>query len=184
MSNRSKCGCLPCYQCRKSCASEFLGTLAPVVAGAGTVAFASLVELPQSLLLIALSFGLTVGALGLVLGGVSGAHVNPALSVANVFVGRLRTGLLVPFAFFQVLGALTAGAILRLVFPAPSASTFLGSTLLAPSITSSVAVLLESAGTFLLSGVILNVSSSKFGGGGRRLWSGSLYSYSSSSSGL
>ncbi len=74
MSNRSKHGCLPCYQCRKACASEFLGTLALVVAGAGTVAFASLVELPQSLLLIALSFGLTVGALGIVLGGVSGAQ--------------------------------------------------------------------------------------------------------------
>ncbi len=77
------------------------------------------------------------------------------MSLANVFAGRLRAGLLVPFAFFQVLGALTAGAILRLVFPASSASNFLGSTLLAPSITSSVAILLESAGTFLLSWLIL-----------------------------
>ncbi len=85
------------------------------------------------------------------------------MSLANVFAGRLRAGLLVPFAFFQVLGALTAGAILRLVFPASSASNFLGSTLLAPSITSSVAILLESAGTFLLSWLILNVSSSKCG---------------------
>ncbi len=113
----SKCGALPCYQCRQACAGEFFGTLALVVAGAGTVAATTLVEVPRGLFLVALGFGLTVGLLGIALGKVSGAHVNPAVSLASVLAGRLRTGLTVPFAFFQLLGALTAGAILRIVFP-------------------------------------------------------------------
>ncbi len=160
--SRSKCEGLPCYQCREACTSEFVGTLALVLAGAGTVAATSLVELPQRLFLIALAFGLTVGLLGISLGRISGAHVNPAVSLASLLAGRLRTGLIVPYAFFQVLGAITGGEILRIVFPASSASSFLGSTLLSPSVTPEVAVLFELAGTFLLSSTILIVSLRKF----------------------
>lgn len=131
------------------------------------MAATTLVEVPRGLFLVALGFGLTVGLLGIALGKVSGAHVNPAVSLASVLAGRLRTGLTVPFAFFQLLGALTAGAILRIVFPLLSASSFLGSTLLASSVTPTVGVLLELIGTFLLSSVVLNISSSRFGSRGQ-----------------
>jgi MIP family channel proteins len=146
---------VPCYQCRAACASEFLGTLTLVVAGAGIVALTSLWNLDGSLPLVALVFGVTVAALGMTLGRFSGAHVNPAVSLAHVFAGRLRVGLCVPLVFFQVLGAIVAGIILRLVFPVSPASNFLGSTSLASSVTPWAGIILESAGTFTLSSVIL-----------------------------
>jgi aquaporin NIP len=146
---------VPHYRCSTACASEFLGTLTLVVAGAGSVALTSLMKLAGSLLVVASVFGLTVTVLGMTLGRFSAVHVDPAVSLAHVFAGRLQVGLFVPLTIFQMFGAIAAGIILRLLFPASAMSSFLGSTSLASTITPWAGIILESAGTFVLCSVIL-----------------------------
>lgn len=63
------------------------------------------------------------------------------------------------YAFYQVLGGLVAGMILRTAFPVSEESGFLGSTLLASGISPVSGIAIELAGTFLLSAVVLIVSS-------------------------
>ncbi len=156
VTSETRCETAPCYECRTVCASEFLGTLTLVVAGAGIVALTSLMRLAGSLSLVAFVFGLTVAALGVTLGRFSGAHVNPAVSLAHVLAGRLRVGLYVSLVLFQVLGAVVAGIILRLFFPVSPVSSFLGSTTLASTVTPWAGIILESAGTLVLCNVILH----------------------------
>jgi MIP family channel proteins len=143
------------YQYGTALISEFLGTLILVLAGAGMVAYTSLSESAGGLLGIAFVFGLTVATLGILLGSISGAHVDPAVSLAHTCAGKLRASLFLAFAVFQVLGGIVGGIILRMFFPSSSRSSFLGSTSLASSINPWVGVALEFSGTFVLCSAIL-----------------------------
>ncbi len=82
---------------------------------------------------MAFSFGLTVGALILFLGKYSGVHVNPGVTLALFRVDCCLGNVVVPYAFFQVLGGLLAGLTLRLIL-ASADTTSLGSTRLATGV--------------------------------------------------
>ncbi len=146
---------VPRSQYRMSFVTEFLGTMALVIAGAGSVALTSVAGISEGLVLVALVFGATVFSLGATLGRLSSVHINPAVSLAHVLSGRLRPNLLVPRVLFQVLGAICGGIVLSLFFPSSAASGYLGSTLLASTIPPWTGTILEAAGTFVLSIVIL-----------------------------
>lgn len=138
-------------------AGEFLGTLSLVVAGAGVVAATSMVTIPYGLVVIAATFGIVVG-LTLIVVGNPEPQIDPAVSLAAVLSGRMKRNLLLPYILFQFLGALAAGVILRMIFPASIESRFLGSTLLGPGVSPIAGILIELAGTFVLSTVALYVS--------------------------
>ncbi len=102
---------------------------------------------------IALTFGLIVMVMIYAVGNISGAHINPAVTIA-FFVGkRIDGGLVIPYILSQFTGAIIASLVLKVLFPTHKT---LGLT--APAGSAGQSFLLEVILTFLLMFVILNVS--------------------------
>jgi len=87
------------------------------------------------------------------LGDVSGAHLNPAVSIAFAFAGRLKVKELLPYISSQLAGALLASFSLKILFPK---NMNLGATL--PSGSDMQSFVLELILTFFLMFVIMSVS--------------------------
>ena len=102
---------------------------------------------------VAICWGLIVMVLVYALGDISGAHFNPAVTIAFVIAKRFSSKQLLPYVFFQFIGALLASYLLSILFPADE---FLGGT--QPLNAWHQSFILEVILTFLLMFVILNVS--------------------------
>lgn len=108
----------------KKYAAEFFGTLVLVVFGCGsavginTLLGANLIGLPLafSTLAIAFAFGLAVMAMAYTIGGVSGCHINPAISIAMCVTGRMKPMECLKYVISQVLGAIVGAALLVVLF--------------------------------------------------------------------
>lgn len=110
--------------------AEFIGTLILVTLGCGTVVGANaLVDqlelggsaLAVSSVIIALAFGISIIIAAYSVGNVSGAHLNPAVSLAMLIDGRLSVTDFIGYVVAQVLGA-TAAAGLLVAFTGSNAS--------------------------------------------------------------
>jgi aquaporin Z len=64
---------------------------------------------------VALAFGLTVVTMAFAVGHISGAHFNPAITLGLLAGGRTATRDVVPYIVFQVVGAIAAAAVLKIV---------------------------------------------------------------------
>lgn len=138
--------------------AEFLGTFLLVFIGAGMVAFSGLVQLPNPLIVIAATFAGVLAFVILTMGRISGAHINPAVTLALGLSRKVGRSTVFVYLFFQLLGGLTAGYLLYLIFPSGSTSQYLGSTALASTVPPFMGFILEIVGTFLLVFVVLQVS--------------------------
>jgi aquaporin Z len=97
----------------KKVIAEFIGTFWLVLGGCGSAMLAA--TFPSTgigFVGVALAFGLTVLTIAYALGHISGAHLNPAVSVGLWVGGRMDTKLLLPYIIAQVLGGILAAAIL------------------------------------------------------------------------
>ena len=137
----------------KKCVAEFLGTFALVFAGTGAIIINDVSDHAITHVGIALTFGLVVLAMIYTMGDVSGAHLNPAVTVGFWMARRLEGRSVLPYIVSQCLGGIAASALLRSLFLRHS--TF-GATL--PSGPAWQSFVLEVVLTFLLMLVILNVS--------------------------
>src|SRR5262245_28612655 len=136
----------------KRYAAEAIGTFALVFAGTGAIVINDLSH-AISHVGIALTFGLVVMAMIYAVGDVSGAHLNPAVTI-GFWLSRRLPGQCVPlYIIAQLIGAFAASAALLAMFGNRAA---LGATLPAGSAGQSFA--LESVLSALLMFVILNVS--------------------------
>lgn len=133
--------------------AELIGTFILVFAGTGAIVINELYGNVTSLG-IGLTFGLVVMAVIYSIGEISGAHINPAVSIAFWIAKRMEAKEVLPYIFFQLLGALFASLIIHLLFPQ---SQLLGATL--PSGSWWQSFILEFILTFILMFVILQVSS-------------------------
>lgn len=96
--------------------AEFLGTFWLVFGGCGSaVLAAAFPEVGIGLLGVSLAFGLTVLTMAYAVGGISGGHFNPAVSVGLFVAGRLEAKALIPYIVVQVIGAIVASAVLYVV---------------------------------------------------------------------
>jgi len=102
---------------------------------------------------VALSFGLVVLAMIYAVGDISGAHMNPAVTIAFAFSKRFAWKDVTGYIIAQSLGAILASTTLRILF---MESKFLGAT--EPAGTLFQSLLLEGILTFILMFVILCVS--------------------------
>jgi aquaporin Z len=94
---------------QKSLIAEFLGTFWLVLGGCGSaVLAAAFPELGIGFVGVAMAFGLTVLTMAYAVGGISGGHFNPAVSVGLTIAGKLPAGRLLPYIVVQVLGAIAA----------------------------------------------------------------------------
>ncbi|HYG02908.1 MAG TPA: MIP family channel protein [Chryseosolibacter sp.] len=133
--------------------AEILGTFALVFCGTGAIVInqesAGVVTHPG----IAFTFGLIVMVMIYALGPISGAHLNPAVTIAFTFAKRFPLKEVFPYIMSQAIGAFIASLTLRFLF---SENEFLGSTL--PAGTGLQSFVLEIILTFFLMLVIINVA--------------------------
>jgi aquaporin Z len=137
----------------KKYVSELLGTFALVFAGTGAIVINDVASGTISHVGVALTFGLVVMAMIYTFGDISGAHLNPAVTLGFVAARRMPAREAVRYIVAQVAGATAASATLRLLF---AAHTTLGRTEPAGSAAQSFG--LELILTAILMLVILNVS--------------------------
>jgi aquaporin Z len=134
-------------------AAETLGTFALVFAGTGAIIINGETGGTVSHVGIALTFGLVVLAMIYALGEVSGAHLNPAVTLGFFAARRFEGRWVAPYIASQCAGALLASLVLRFMFPT---NATLGATL--PAGATLQSFVLEFVLTFLLMFVILSVS--------------------------
>jgi aquaporin NIP len=139
---------------RRELAAEAFGTFALVFAGTGAIVINDVTGGAITHVGVALTFGLVVLALIYALGEVSGAHLNPAVTIGFWAARRFPGRQVAPYLFAQVSGALIASAVLRLLFDGDK--THLGATV--PRDWPMQSFVLEFVLTLVLMFVILSVS--------------------------
>lgn len=137
----------------KAYIAELIGTFALVFTGTGAIIINDISGGLISHVGIALTFGLIVMSMIYSLGDISGAHINPVVTLGFWVAGRLPRHKIGPYILSQCLGAVLASATLFILFPE---HITLGATLPAGSIGQTF--ILEIILTFFLMFVILNVS--------------------------
>ena len=137
----------------KKYVAEFLGTYALVFAGTGAIIIDQETHGSISHVGIAITFGLIVMSMIYALGDISGAHLNPAVSIAFTVAKKFPVKKLIPFIVSQLSGAVAASLTLKYLFPA---NQLLGATI--PTGTDLQSFILEFILTFFLMLVIINVA--------------------------
>ena len=100
----------------KKLGAEFFGTFWLVFGGCGSAVLAAAYpELGIGFAGVALAFGLTVLTMAYAVGGISGGHFNPAVSLGLALGGRFGWGELLPYWVAQVLGSFVAAGILFVI---------------------------------------------------------------------
>ena len=100
----------------KKITAEFIGTFWLVLGGCGSAVLAA--AFPQvgiGLVGVSLAFGLTVLTIAYSLGHISGAHLNPAVSIGLWMGGRFSAKELLPYILAQILGGIGAAAVLYVI---------------------------------------------------------------------
>jgi aquaporin Z len=138
---------------RQKCFAELLGTFILVFAGTGAIVVDHVRGGAVTHVGVAIVFGLVVMAMIYALGDVSGAHLNPAVTLGFWAARRFPGRCVAPYVASQLAGALLASIALRLMFPA---SRTLGETVPAGGWGQSFA--LETVLTAILMFVVLCVS--------------------------
>jgi len=100
----------------KKLAAEFIGTFWLVLGGCGSASLAcNFPGVGIGLVGVSLAFGLTVLTIAYSLGHISGAHLNPAVSIGLWIGGRFESKHLAGYIVAQILGAIAAAAILYVI---------------------------------------------------------------------
>lgn len=133
--------------------AELTGTFILVFCGTGAMVIDQQTGGQVTHVGVAITFGLIVTALIYALGNQSGAHFNPAVTIAFSVAKLFPKKQILPYIIAQIAGAIIASATLKLLFPT---NQNLGATL--PSGTQLQSFVLELILTFILMFVILFTS--------------------------
>ena len=147
--------------------AECVGTFVLTLLGCGTAMFLGC-NTPAGVVGTAIAFGLSVIAMAYTIGGVSGCHINPAITFGVALAGRMSWKDAFGYWCGQVIGAIIAGAILLLlttVVAAPDLTGGLGSNGVANAGGVGGALLVECIATFLFVLIVLGTTDSKVGAG-------------------
>ena len=141
-------------QLSRQCAAEAIGTFILVFTGTGAVVFGDISGGLVTPLGIGLVFGLVVMTLVYTLGDISGAHINPAVTLAFWASGQFKGKEVTPYILAQCSGALLASLLLRVLF---GNHADMGATIPKEGLLYQCFIL-EIILTFILMFVILNVA--------------------------
>ena len=147
--------------------AECIGTFVLTLLGCGTAMFLGC-NTAAGVVGTAFAFGLSVIAMAYTIGGISGCHINPAITLGVALSGRMTWKDACGYWCGQVIGAIVAGAILLLltkVVAAPDLTGGLGTNGVANAGGAGGAFLVEVIATFLFVLVVLGTTASKVGAG-------------------
>ena len=147
--------------------AECLGTFVLTFLGCGTAMFLGCTT-PAGVVGTALAFGLAVVAMAYTIGGISGCHINPAITLGVALSGRMSWKEACGYWCGQLIGGVLAGAVLLLVagvVAAPDLTGALGSNGVANAGGVWGAFLVEVIATFLFVIVVLGTTDEKVGAG-------------------
>ncbi len=158
--------------------AEMVGTFVLTLLGCATAMFIGCAT-PAGVVGTAIAFGLTVVAMAYTIGGISGCHINPAITLGVVLSGRMSWKDACGYWCGQIIGGIIAGAVLLLlanvVTPAASECTFgvniadnmqgLGTNSVANAGGPWGAFLVEVIATFIFVLVVLGTTDEKVGAG-------------------
>lgn len=96
--------------------AEFIGTFWLVLGGCGSaVLAAAFPNVGIGLVGVSFAFGLTVLTIAYSFGHVSGAHLNPAVTIGLWMGGRIAAKEILPYVISQILGAIAAAGVLYII---------------------------------------------------------------------
>ena len=147
--------------------AECIGTFVLTLLGCGTAVFLGC-NTSAGVVGTAIAFGLSVVAMAYTIGGISGCHINPAITLGVALSGRMTWKDACGYWIGQVVGGLLAGAVLLLlvsVVSAPDLTGGLGSNGVANAGGAGGAFLVEVLATFIFVLVVLGTTDSKVGAG-------------------
>lgn len=150
--------------------AEMIGTMVLVVMGCGSAIFAGnaadVVGQGVGTLGVAMAFGLAVVAMAYTIGGVSGCHINPAITLGVLLSGRMKGKDAALYMLFQVVGAIVGSALLYLLVSngAHNGPTLTGSNSFAEG-SMIQAFIAEALFTFIFVLVVLGSTDEKKGAG-------------------
>lgn len=150
--------------------AEMVGTMVLVLMGCGSAVFAGnvagTVGAGVGTLGVALAFGLSVVAMAYAIGGVSGCHINPAITLGVFLSGRMSGKDAGMYMLFQVIGAVIGSAVLYALVatgahegPTATGSNSFGEGMMAQ------AFIAEAVFTFIFVLVVLGATDEKRGAG-------------------
>ncbi len=157
----------------KRALAELIGTFILVLLGTGSVVTAVLILQGwtpvagndfnvgidiTAWVAIGLVFGLAVMTVIYTLGHISGAHINPAVSIALWTTKRLPTKDLIAYVVAQFIGATLASLAIVLMWSSRAVDTGLGSTAMFSGVSYWQAIVIEAIGTFILMLVIMGTA--------------------------
>ena len=147
--------------------AEMVGTFVLTFLGCGTAMFLGC-NTPAGVVGTAVAFGLAVVAMAYTIGGISGCHINPAITFGVALSGRMSWKDACGYWCGQVIGGIIAGAVLLLftkVVAAPDLTGGLGTNGVANAGGVGGAFLVECVATFLFVLVVLGTTDAKVGAG-------------------
>ena len=147
--------------------AEMVGTMVLVLMGCGSAIFNGGCGTPAQVLMVAVAFGLSVVAMAYTIGGISGCHINPAITLGCMLSGRMKTSEGLMYMVFQVVGALIGSTILWLLTSNidMAYATTTGANTCAAGVSLTGGFLAELVFTFVFVLVVLGATDSKVGAG-------------------
>ena len=97
--------------------AEFIGTYALVFCGTGAIVINDVIPNSVTSVGIAITFGAIVAAMIYAFGHVSGAHINPAVTISFAVAGEFEKKLVLPYTLAQSVGAVLASLTIYIIFP-------------------------------------------------------------------
>ncbi len=98
--------------------AELIGTFSLVLFGCGAAVVSGISTTGPSgigLLGISLAFGLAVVAMAYAIGGITGCHINPAITVSMLVAGKIKAGDAITYIAAQLVGATLGAGVLYLL---------------------------------------------------------------------
>lgn len=142
--------------------AEFIGTAVLTLLGCGTAVFVGCAE-PAGVVATAIAFGLSVVAMAYTIGGVSGCHINPAITLGVLLSKRMSLKDACGYWIGQVLGGIAGAAILLAICAAVGHD--MGGANSAANTGVGGAWLVEIVATYIFVLVVLGATDSKKGAG-------------------
>lgn len=139
--------------------AEFIGTFTLIFIGVGSIAANHATNGALGLTGIALAHGLAIAVMVSATAATSGGHLNPAVTVGALAVGKIRPGSAVSYIVAQCLGAVFAAFMVKMAMPAAWLDAVgMGTPALGEGVTVVQAFVMEVVTTFFLAFVVFGTA--------------------------